>query len=51
MSNHYHVVLRVDAEQSDALNRDQVIVRWKKLFGGDVLVDRYGRGRSWMPLK
>ncbi|MCP4043639.1 MAG: transposase, partial [Gammaproteobacteria bacterium] len=41
LSNHYHTVLYVDS--SRALNWDdkEVVERWKQLFSGVVLVDRY----------
>ena len=41
MSNHYHVVLRVDAEEAERLSDIAVLQRWRALFAGDVLVERY----------
>lgn len=41
MSNHYHVVLRVDAEEAERLSDVVVLKRWRLLFAGDVLVERY----------
>jgi len=41
MSNHYHVVLRVDVDECDALTEDEVIERWTTLFAGNALVSRY----------
>lgn len=32
MSNHYHVVVRVNREAAVALTRDEVIERWCQLF-------------------
>ena len=41
MSNHYHVVLRVDADRAAALTDDEVLARWTRLFTGPMLVQRY----------
>ncbi len=41
MSNHYHVVLRVDADRAQALSDDAVLRRWTQLFTGPQLVQRY----------
>ncbi len=41
MSNHYHTVLFVDRERSLAWTDEEVVERWKLLFAGVVLVDRY----------
>ena len=41
MSNHYHVVLYVDLAQAQAWSEDDVIQRWKRLFGLPSLVRRY----------
>ena len=38
MSNHYHVVLRVDVDGCDALSVDEVLHRWTSLFAGNPLV-------------
>ena len=46
MSNHYHLVLRVDEEQAKCWSPDEVIERWYRLFSGTVLVDRYLRGEA-----
>jgi len=49
MSNHYHVVLRVDAERATALSDDAVLRRWTQLFTGPLLVQRYlSEARSQM---
>ena len=34
MSNHYHVILHVDADTAKNWDQDEVIERWRKLFGG-----------------
>lgn len=44
MSNHYHVVLRVNREAAEGLTRDQVIERWQHLFTGSPLLQRYRQG-------
>ncbi len=41
MSNHYHLVLRVDKEQADLWSDEEVALRWKQLFNGHVMVDRW----------
>jgi len=41
MSNHVHVVVRVDAERARAWDRDEVLRRWTQLFTGPELVQRY----------
>ena len=44
MSNHYHLVLRIDAEQAKLWDDNEVMKRWKMLFKLPVLVERYQRG-------
>jgi REP element-mobilizing transposase RayT len=41
MSNHYHVVLKVDVEKLASWSDDEVLHRWRRLFKGNFLVDRY----------
>jgi REP element-mobilizing transposase RayT len=41
MSNHYHVILYVDAEQSVRWSEQEVIERWERLFTLPVIVQRY----------
>ena len=41
MSNHYHVVLRVDTKEAEALSVETVLKRWGSLFSGNMLVNRY----------
>ena len=44
MSNHYHLVLRINAQKAGAWSDAQVIERWGKLFNIPQLVNRYQRG-------
>jgi len=46
MSNHYHVVLRVNYHESEALGDQEVADRWKKLFTLPLLVARYLKGEG-----
>lgn len=41
MSNHYHVVLMVNQAKLDALSDDHVIERWRRLYKGPEVVQRY----------
>ena len=41
MSNHYHLVLRVNKAEADNWSDYDVALRWKQLFNGHVLVDRW----------
>ncbi len=44
MSNHYHLVLRINADKSKQLSDGDVIERWMSLFNGNVLINRYING-------
>ena len=44
MSNHYHVVLRIDTEQAQVWSECEVVERWHRLFNGNVLSQRYSHG-------
>jgi len=46
MSNHYHVVLKVDPQRATALSNDQIIERWTQLYKGPPLVQRYQSGET-----
>jgi len=46
MSNHYHLVLRVDSEKAESWEFDQVVEHWERLFRVPLLVDRYLRGET-----
>ena len=41
MSNHYHVVVRVDQGRALAWSRDEVLERWSQLFSGNPVVKQY----------
>jgi hypothetical protein len=43
MSNHFHQVVRVDAERARAWSHDEVLRRWTKLYTGPELVQQYLR--------
>ncbi len=40
MSNHYHVVLRVDQARAQHWSDDEVIERWTRMFSGPLLVQQ-----------
>ena len=44
MSNHYHLVLRVDKQRAIEWTMDEVIARWYCLYNGNPVVDRYLAG-------
>jgi REP element-mobilizing transposase RayT len=44
MSNHYHLVVHVDKERADRWSVDEVITRWRGLFKGPEMVQRYVAG-------
>ena len=46
MSNHYHLVLHVDATRAEDWPEQEVITRWHKLFGVPLIVTRYQRGEA-----
>jgi REP element-mobilizing transposase RayT len=46
MSNHYHVVLRIDRDTALGWDRDEVLRRWYQLFAGRHLADRYRAGAA-----
>jgi len=46
MSNHYHLVLKVNREKALSLSDDEVIERWYQLYHGCMLVDRYIAGEK-----
>ena len=49
MSNHYHLVVRLDPDESDAWTDDEVLSRWTILFQGPLLVRRHRAGDALSP--
>jgi hypothetical protein len=41
MSNHYHLVVRIDAERAAGWDTRELLERWTRLFTGPLLVRRY----------
>ena len=46
MSNHYHVVLHVDADAATTWSEREVIERWTTLFSAPLLVERYLKNQN-----
>lgn len=46
MSNHTHIVLRVDEKKADRLKQKAIIIRWHKLFKGNLLTQKYLSGKT-----
>jgi len=46
MSNHYHLVLKVNRDEALNLSNDEVIAQWYQLYHGCILVDRYRAGEK-----
>jgi REP element-mobilizing transposase RayT len=44
MSNHYHLVLFIDKPAVEALTNIEVIERWKQLYSGPEIIERYLKG-------
>jgi REP element-mobilizing transposase RayT len=44
MGNHYHLVLRIDSLRAQRLSAREVAMRWRRLFKGDVAVQRFLEG-------
>jgi REP element-mobilizing transposase RayT len=44
MSNHYHVIVRIDQDQAMRWSNEDIIERWYKLFNGAAIVDRWRSG-------
>ncbi|SEP57043.1 hypothetical protein SAMN05421693_10164 [Ectothiorhodospira magna] len=44
MSNHYHLVIKLDPTQAESWSDDEVLRRWSCLFKGPLLVQRYLAG-------
>ena len=41
MSNHYHIVIRIDADAISRLTDEEVAGRWLQIFTGPVLMHRF----------
>lgn len=41
MSNHYHLVVRIDEERTRVWSDEEVLQRWTQLFNGPLFVQRY----------
>ena len=41
MSNHYHIVVRIDAEKSRNWSNEEVATRWMQIFSGPLLMHQY----------
>ncbi|WP_025823743.1 hypothetical protein [Shewanella marina] len=46
MSNHLHVVLKVDVEQAQVWSDEEVILQWQKLFKGTLLTQKFLKGEK-----
>ncbi len=44
MSNHLHLVLRIDIDTANSLSDREVIEQWHKLFKGDELTRKFAKG-------
>jgi REP element-mobilizing transposase RayT len=44
MSNHYHLVLRVDRELAARVSKEEVVQRWTRLFRAPLLIQRWQDG-------
>ena len=44
MSNHYHIVLRVDQEMAESWNSIEIIQLWNTLFSVPVIISRFLKG-------
>ena len=44
MSNHYHVVLRINHELAGSWTQSEVIDHWHRIFKGNLLSQRYAQG-------
>ena len=46
MSNHYHLVLYINKQEVDALSDREVIDRWRKIYTGPDIIQRYLHGEK-----
>lgn len=45
MSNHYHLVLRVDRRRAARLSHAEIVTKWTQLFSIPPLIQRWQDGR------
>jgi len=46
MSNHYHIVIRVDRERAQSWSNREVVERWLQLFSGSALARQFIEGET-----
>ena len=46
MSNHYHLVVKLDPDETKGWTDDEVLQRWTSLFRGPLLAQRYRAGEA-----
>jgi hypothetical protein len=46
MSNHYHLVLYINKKQVDSLSDLEVIERWRRIYKGPDIIERFVNGES-----
>ena len=46
MSNHYHLVVKLNPDEAKGWSDDEVLQRWTSLFRGPLLVQRYRAGEA-----
>ncbi|GGB55171.1 hypothetical protein GCM10011502_30150 [Oceanisphaera marina] len=49
MSNHLHVVLRIDIDTAQAWSDNEVVQHWHQLFKGTLLTQRFAKGEAIEP--
>ena len=49
MSNHYHLVVKLNPDEPDTWSDDEVLNRWTAIFRGPLLVQRYRAGEPMSP--
>ena len=49
MSNHVHVVLHINAQQSQQWSTEDVVMRWHRLYKGSLLSHRFLKGDVFSP--
>ncbi len=49
MSNHYHLVVKLNPDDTSQWSDDEVLSRWMALFKGPLLVQRYRAGAALSP--